>query len=86
MKTQAHSVSERSNHSSAACVGSRRRSSVLAALATLVATLLLHAGHEVTDTEVLDQLLKGLVLAHDVLNLDLGLLRDEVHLALAFLL
>ena len=58
-----------------------------AAVATLAATLLLETGDELPDAEVLDHLLEHSVVADvDVLDLDLGLLGDEVHLSLSFLL
>ena len=49
--------------------------------------VLLETGDELSDTEVLDHLLKNLVvLDFDLVDLDLGALGDEVHLALSFLL
>ena len=49
--------------------------------------VLLETGDELSDTEVLDHLLKNLVvLDFDLFDLDLGALGDEVHLSLSFLL
>jgi len=60
-----------------------RGNSLLVALALL----LLHAGDEVLKVEVLDHLLEHWVLSNlDILDLNLGAVGDEVHLALSFLL
>jgi len=49
--------------------------------------VLLEAGDELPEAEVLDHLLEDLVVADiDLLDLDLGFLGDEVHLSLSFLL
>lgn len=56
-------------------------------LVALALVLLLHLGNEVLDVEDLDHLLKDWVLADlDILDLNLGLLGDKVHLTLSFLL
>ena len=48
---------------------------------------LLHAWDELSDTEVLDEGLKDWVSVDlDVLDLDLGLLGDEIHLSFSLLL
>ena len=57
------------------------------AVSTLMTVVLLETGDELSDTEVLDHLLKNLVvLDFDLVDLDLGALGDEVHLSLPFLL
>ena len=57
------------------------------AVSTLMTVVLLETGDELSDTEVLDHLLKNLVvLDFDLVDLDLGALGDEVHLSLSFLL
>ena len=57
------------------------------ALSALAVVVLLETRDELPDTEVLDHLLEDSVVADiDVLDLDLGLLGDEVHLSLSFLL
>ena len=57
------------------------------AVSTLMTVVLLETGDELSDTEVLDHLLKNLVvLDFDLFDLDLGALGDEVHLSLSFLL
>ena len=49
--------------------------------------VLLEAGDELSDTEVLDHLLQNLVVLDlDLVDLDLGAFWDEVHLSLSFLL
>ena len=51
------------------------------------AGVLLETRDELSDTEVLDHLLKdSIVLGEDVADLNLGLLWDEIHLSLSFLL
>ena len=51
------------------------------------AVVLLETGDELSDTEVLDHLLEDLVVLDlDLVDLNLGALRDEVHLSLSFLL
>ena len=51
------------------------------------AVVLLEAGDELSDTEVLDHLLQDLVVLDlDLVDLDLGAFWDEVHLSLSFLL
>ena len=56
------------------------------AVSTLMTVVLLETGDELSDTEVLDHLLKNLVvLDFDLFDLDLGALGDEVHLALTLL-
>ena len=53
----------------------------------LATFLLVEAGNKVTDTKVLDKFLKYLILVNlDVLDLNLGVVGDEVHLAFSFLL
>ena len=57
------------------------------ATAATLTVVLLEAGDELSDTEVSDHSLEGLVvLGIDLLDLDLGLLGDEIHLSLSFLL
>ena len=57
------------------------------AVSTLMTVVLLETGDELSDTEVLDHLLKNLVvLDFDLVDLDLGAFWDEVHLSLSFLL
>ena len=52
-----------------------------------VAFLLVEAGNQMAQVEVLDHSLEDGVAADlDILDLDLGAFGDEVHLALAFLL
>ena len=59
--------------------------SVLSALDLTV--LLVHSGDEVAEAEVLDHGLKyGVFVNLDVLDLEFGVVGDEVHLALSFLL
>ena len=60
--------------------------SVLTSL--LVASFgLLETRDELSDTELLDHLLENLVVLDlDLVDLNLGALRDEVHLPLSFLL
>jgi len=67
---------------------SRDGSDSLVSLATaLTLVLLAEAGDELPDAEVLDHGLENLVVAaFDLVDLDLGLLGDEVHSALSFLL
>ena len=61
--------------------------SVAASAVSTLAVVLLETGDELSDTEVLDHLLKNLVvLDFDLVDLDLGALGDEVHLSLSFLL
>lgn len=61
-------------------------SNSLLAVEVLV-SVLLEAGNELPDTEVLDHLLQDSVVASvDSIDLDLGLLGDEIHLSLSFLL
>ena len=61
--------------------------SVASATATTLTVVLLHAWDKLSDTEVLDHLLKdSIVLGEDVADLNLGLLWDEIHLSLSFLL
>ena len=56
-------------------------------VSTLTLLILLHAGNELSDAEVLDHLLEdSIVTGIDVGNLDLGFLGDEIHLSLSFLL
>ena len=58
-----------------------------ASATTATLEFLLEAGDELADTEVSDHGLEGLVvLGIDLLDLDLGLLGDEIHLSLSFLL
>ena len=65
--------------------GQSREDSVLSALDLSV--LLVHAGNEVTETEVLDHGLEhGVLVNLDIVDLDFGVVGDEVHLALSFLL
>ena len=54
--------------------------------ATFLVLLALHAGDQVSDTEVLGHLSENIIVALDVFNLDLRFLGDEVHLSLTFLL
>ena len=61
--------------------------SVASSATTTSLEVLLEAGDELADTEVSDHGLKGLVvLGIDLVDLDLGLLGDEIHLSLSFLL
>lgn len=63
------------------------KSLVVSATTATAAALLSEAGDESPDTEVLDHVLENLVVAAlDVADLDLGLLGDEIHSALSFLL
>ena len=67
--------------------GSERLVSVASSATTTSLEVLLEAGDELADTEVSDHGLEGLVvLGIDLLDLDLGLLGDEIHLSLSFLL
>ena len=52
---------------------------------SLVILILLHTRYELAETKVLDHLLENGVSDLDVLNLDLGSIRDEIHLALTLL-
>ena len=71
--------------SSHAVLGSKRHNSLLGA-AGLVGGRAVHLGDEVLDAKVLDHGLEDVVLGDlDLLDLDLGLLGDEVHLALTLL-
>eukprot|EP00351_Strombidinopsis_sp_SopsisLIS2011_P005191 CAMPEP_0116871824 /NCGR_PEP_ID=MMETSP0463-20121206/2327_1 /TAXON_ID=181622 /ORGANISM="Strombidinopsis sp, Strain SopsisLIS2011" /LENGTH=171 /DNA_ID=CAMNT_0004510937 /DNA_START=43 /DNA_END=559 /DNA_ORIENTATION=- len=63
-----------------------RLSSLFVSVLSLVVLVLLHTGDELAETKVLDHLLENWVSDLDVLNLDLGSIRDEVHLALTLLL
>merc|ERR1712083_980544 len=72
------------------CVGGGGARSYIQSLSLLLVALalvlLLHLGDEVLNIEGLDKLLEDGVLADlDVLDLNLGLLGDEVHLTLSFL-
>ena len=52
-----------------------------------LSVLLVHAGDEVTEAEVLDHRLEyGVLVNLDIVDLDFGVVGDEVHLALSFLL
>lgn len=63
------------------------RSLVSATTTATAAAFLSEARDESPDTEVLDHVLENLVVAAlDVADLDLGLLGDEIHSALSFLL
>jgi len=65
----------------------KRSVSGAALLTTLTGVVLLETGDELAHTEVLDHSLEDLVVASvDLLDLDLGTLGDEIHLALSFLL
>ena len=52
---------------------------------SLVVLVLLHTWDELAETKVLDHLLENGVSDLDVLNLDLGSIWDEIHLALTLL-
>lgn len=53
----------------------------------LLTILLVKAGNEATETKILDHGLENWVFADlDVLDLDFGVVGDEVHLAFSFLL
>lgn len=68
-----------------AVLGSKRHNSLLGTTG-LVGGRAVHLGDEVLDAEVLDHGLEDVVLGDlDLLDLDLGLLGDEVHLALTLL-
>ena len=54
---------------------------------SLLLLLSVHGGDELLDAEVLDELLEDLVLAWlDLVDLDLGLVWDEVHLSFSLFL
>jgi len=56
-------------------------------LGLVLVLLLLHGGDELPDTEVLDEGLEdGIAVDLDVLELDLGLFWDKVHLSFSLLL
>jgi len=66
---------------------SRLNCSFLSVAAGATHVVLLETGDELPDAEVLNHLLQdSVVAAVDLLDLDLGLLGDEVHSALSFLL
>ena len=66
---------------------SSKRSLLLSGVTLDLTVLLVHAGNEVAEAEVLDHGLEdGVFVDLDVLDLDLGSVGDLVHSALSFLL